>query len=381
MTEKLFYKDAYISRFSATVISSRKDGDLYRVILDKTAFFPEEGGQTADKGKIANARVSDVKEIGGTIVHTTDSPFKVGDIVECEIDFAERYEKMKCHTAEHILCGIMHHLYGAENIGFHLGDDVVTFDVSPILGRKELDRVEEIANRIIAENVAVTAFFPSAEEIAVMDYRAKLDLTENIRIVSIGNYDKCACCAPHVSGTGEIGIIKMLDFCKHRGGTRIYMVAGERALFDYRTRYAITQKISALTSTPQLEIINAVEALQAERNALKAALKERGLEIARITAESILPTNGNVVRFFENLDTEEIREFVNLAVQRVGGMVVALWGDDGDYKFIIGSSALDLKMLVKDIIAALGGRGGGRKEMVQGTLFATKNEIEAYFVK
>lgn len=381
MTEKLYYKDAYIKSFSAVVLSVDALGENYGVVLDKTAFFPEEGGQSADKGKIDSVNVIDVREEGGKIIHLTDAPLEVGKSVECVIDFDERYEKMKCHTAEHILCGLFHRLYGAENIGFHLGDDAVTFDISTVLGRDELNYVEDIANGIISENVKVTAAFPTAEELSALSYRAKLDLTENVRIVSIGDYDSCACCAPHVLYTGEIGLIKMLDFCKHRGGIRIYMVAGKRALSDYRARYAITQKISALTSTPQMDIIDAVEQLQRERNELKLALKERGFEIAKITAEAVVPTDKNTVHFFDCLDVDEIREFVNLTVPKVGGMVVALWGDEGDYKFIVGSKAVNLKNVISDITLALGGRGGGKSEMVQGSFKAKRSEIEAFFAK
>ena len=296
MTEKLYYTDAYINSFMATVLSVEAENDSYAVILDKTAFFPNEGGQAADTGKIADATVLDVVEKNGTVIHKTDKLLTVGDTVECQINFAERYEKMKCHTAEHILCGIMHRLFGAENIGFHLGDDVVTFDVSPVLTREQLDEVESIANRIVAENVAIATLFPTAEELSAMEYRAKLDITENVRIVNIGEYDSCACCAPHVARTGEIGLIKMLDFCKHRGGTRIYMVAGERALLDYRMRYAASQKISALTSTPQADIVDAVVALQAEREALGAISQKfclpAGVEnISSRSAGSLAPSS------------------------------------------------------------------------------------------
>ena len=381
MTEKLYYIDAYMHTFSATVLSVEAEGDNYVVILDKTAFFPNEGGQAADSGKIADATVLDVTERDGIVLHKTDKPLTVGDTVECKINFAERYEKMKCHTAEHILCGIMHRLYGAENIGFHLGEDVVTFDVSPVLTREQLDRVEDIANRIVAENVDVTAFFPSPDELPTMQYRAKLDITEGVRIVNIGEYDSCACCAPHVARTGEIGLIKMLDFCKHRGGTRIYMVAGERALLDYRARYAASQKISALTSTPQTDIVDAVVALQTEREELKAQVKERGLAIVRILANSIAYTDGNVVSFFDGLTMDELREFVNITVPKVQGVVVALLGTDGDYKYIIGSTTTDLRAAAKEINATLNGRGGGKPEMIQGTFLAAKAEIEAYFAK
>lgn len=381
MTEKLYYIDAYMNSFSATVLSVEPENDNYVVILDKTAFFPNEGGQAADSGKIADATVLDVTERDGTVLHKTDKSLTVGDTVSCEINFAERYEKMKCHTAEHILCGIMHRLYGAENIGFHLGEDVVTFDVSPVLTREQLDRVEDIANRIVAENAPVTTLFPSHDELSTLEYRAKLDITEGVRIVNIGEYDSCACCAPHVARTGEIGLIKMLDFCKHRGGTRIYMVAGERALLDYRARYAASQKISALTSTPQTDIVDAVVALQAEREELKAQVKERGLAIVRILANSITATVGNAVRFFDGLTMDELREFVNITVPKVQGIVVALVGSDGDYKYIIGSATVDLRAAAKEINAALNGRGGGKPEMIQGTFLATKTEIEAYFAK
>ena len=381
MTEKLYYISAYTSKFSATVVSFFTEGDKLLAVLDKTAFFPEEGGQSADTGMIGGARVIDVTEMDGIIYHTVDTPLTVGETVECAIDFAERYEKMKCHTAEHILCGIMHKLYGAENIGFHLGDDVVTFDVSPVLTRADLDRVEDIANRIIAENVDVVASFPTREELCALEYRAKLDLTENVRIVSIGDYDKCACCAPHVEKTGEIGLIKMLDFCKHRGGTRIYMVAGERALLDYRARYAITQRISAMTSTPQMEISDAVKALQNEKEALKSAMKERGLIIARMSADAVPETKGNVVRYFNALEVDEVREFVNCAVERVEGMVVAITGEEGNYKFIIGSRTVDLRQMAREMTASLGGRGGGRPEMIQGTFLCGMTDIENYFLK
>ena len=173
----------------------------------------------------------------------------------------------------------------------------------------------------------------------------------------------------------------MLDFCKHRGGTRIYMVAGERALLDYRARYAITQRISAMTSTPQMEIPDAVKALQNEKEALKSAMKERGLIIARMSADAVPETKGNVVRYFNALEIDEVREFVNCAVERVEGMVVAITGEEGNYKFIIGSRTVDLRQMAREMTASLGGRGGGRPEMIQGTFLSGMTDIENYFLK
>ena len=381
LTEKLYYVDAYISEFDATVTSVESIADKYHVVLDRTVFFPEEGGQESDKGKINGARVIDVREIDGKIIHVIDAPLDFGTTVHGQIDFEERYEKMKCHTAEHILCGVMHRLFGAENIGFRLGADCVTLDVDVVLNREQLDSVEDIANDIVSKNVAVTTSFPSSQELSSLRFRSKLDLTDGVRIVDIGEYDSCACCAPHVARTGEIGLIKMLDFEKHRGGTRIYMVAGKRALTDYRARYSVSRRISELTSTPQEDIADAVVQLLAERDSLAAQLKARGIREAIREAERVSTEEGNAVFFFDGFTIDELREFVNHAVEKINGLLVALSGSEGDYKYVIGSRTVDLKSVTKDINAALCGRGGGRSEMIQGTFSTTLDIIRAYFEK
>ena len=225
MTQKLYYIDAYTKEFDAELISVTAAEGGFDVVLDRTAFFPEEGGQSADTGSIGGARVLDVYEQQGIIHHLTDvSP--EGKQVHCVLDFDSRFEKMQCHTAEHILCGIIHRIFGLDNVGFHLGADEVTFDVDGVLDRSQLDKVEEIANNVVFSNLSVRTYFPSSEELSSMEYRSKLDLTEGVRLVEVEGTDTCACCAPHVSRTGEIGLIKILDFMKHRGGTRIWMVAG-----------------------------------------------------------------------------------------------------------------------------------------------------------
>jgi alanyl-tRNA synthetase len=203
----------------------------FDVILDRTAFFPEEGGQSADTGKIGDAQVLYVYERDNIVHHITDKSPLLGNN-KCCLDFQDRYEKMQLHTAEHILCGILHKKYGYDNVGFHIGDDVVTFDINVVLSREILDEVEDEANAVVYSNIKVDTFFPKADELEKLNYRSKLDITDNVRIVQIGDVDACACCAPHVSATGEIGLIKMLHFEKHRGGTRIWMSAGYRALAD-----------------------------------------------------------------------------------------------------------------------------------------------------
>ena len=380
MTEKLYYKDAYIQEFNAEIISVNHSKEGFDIVLDKTAFFPEEGGQSSDTGYIGDARVLYVYESNGVVHHLTDKPHQLGD-VNCKIDFEDRFEKMQCHTAEHILCGIIHRIFGFDNVGFHLGEDEVNFDVSGVLDRSELDRVEEIANNVVFSNADVEAYFPTPNQLSEIEYRAKLDITEGVRLVRIGEVDTCACCAPHVSNTGEIGMIKILDFMKHRGGTRIWMVAGKRALLDYRKKYESVKKISALLSTPQGEVADALEKYIAECESTKTSLKLARQKIAELNALMVEQCEGNAVFLLPDFTIPDLIAFSNIASKRVGGITVALSGGDGDYKYVISSSTIDLRALSKDINAALSGRGGGRPEMIQGSFGVTLEEIKEYFAK
>ena len=377
-TEKLYYENAYTSDFYASVISTQSIDGGYDVILDKTAFFPEEGGQSADTGYIAESRVLNVYEKDGVIHHITDTEPTLGEHW-CSVDFDSRFEKMQCHTAEHILCGIIHSLFGFDNVGFHLGDDEVTFDVSGVLDRDQLDRVEEMANEVVFSNIQVEAFFPPERRLPYIKYRSKLDIAEGVRLVRIGEVDICACCAPHVSSTGEIGIIKILDFMKHRGGTRIWMTAGKRALIDYRRRYENIKKISGMLSAPQSDVAVTLEGYISDCEEMKAALKSARLKIAELYAMTVKPTEGNLIILLPDLTIPELIAFSNIANKRVGKITVALSGNDGDYKYVISSSSVDLSTLSKDINAVLCGRGGGRAEMLQGSFATTLEEIKSYF--
>ena len=237
-TERLFDNDPYTIGFIAKVLSCEPaDNGRYRVILDRTAFFPEGGGQPGDTGIIRTpdsttvAKVLDTQEKNGEIQHITDTPLPCGKVVGA-IDFDLRYERMRNHSGEHLLSGFAHRLYGCTNVGFHLNDEAVTVDFDKQLTRPQLAELEESVNRLIAENVRITAFYPTPEQLAELDYRSKLELTENVRIVEIGTdgqFDRCACCAPHVESTAEIGMLLITDSINYKSGTRLTMVCGENA--------------------------------------------------------------------------------------------------------------------------------------------------------
>ena len=345
MTEKLYYRDAYIKDFNAIVISSTACEGGFDIVLDKTAFFPEEGGQSSDTGTIGKAKVCHVYEREGVVHHVVDIDLALGEH-NCAVDFRARFEKMQCHSAEHILCGVIHRLFGFDNVGFHLGEDEVTFDVDGVLDREQLDRVEKIANEAVFANIKVETFFPQADELANIEYRSKLDITEGVRLVRIGEVDTCACCAPHVAYTGEIGLIKILDFMKHRGGTRIWMVAGWRALADYRAKYDNIKRISAMLCTPQLETADTLEAYIADSEGAKQALKLARLKIAELEAQRVEDTSGNAVFLLTDFTIPELIAFSNIANKRVSGITVALSGCEGDYKYVISSTSVDLRAIL-----------------------------------
>ncbi len=379
MTEKLYYNDAYIKEFTATVISCEPKGDTYSVTLDKTAFFPEEGGQYSDRGTLNGVNVGDVREHDGVIYHVTDAPLHPGETVHGKIDFDERYEKMQCHTGEHILSGIIHSLYGLDNVGFHLGRDDVTMDINAPLTRSELDRVELLANEAIYKNMDVVALFPDADELSKMTYRSKLELTENVRIVNIGDVDSCACCAPHVAKTGEIGLIKILDFAKLRGGIRIHIAAGRRAMCIFREFYANARAVSAMLSVPKSEIPEGVKKLVEDNAAVRSDMAAMRLMNIERAANELPKSSGNSVVFLPDAAIHELIAFSNIALPRIDGILVLVSGTEENYKYVISSRTVDLKNEIQSINKSLLGRGGGKPDMVQGSFACKAEDIRAYF--
>ncbi|MBR6106545.1 MAG: hypothetical protein IKQ39_00910 [Oscillospiraceae bacterium] len=386
-TKKLYDNNSYLREFSAKVLScepladakKRKDGAAFGIVLDQTAFFPEGGGQTADTGNLGNAVVSDVQEKDGVIVHCTDVPLEPGIEIQGVLNWEQRFRKMQNHTGEHLISGIVHSQFGYDNVGFHLGTDGVTVDFSGVLTAAELEFVEYIANRVVGLNVPVTVSYPTPEECAAMEYRSKLDLTENIRIVTIEGWDVCACCAPHVSETGAVGGIKILSSESWKGGVRIRMLCGLDALEDYQKRLENTARISNLLSCKQLESADAVERLLKNLAAEREEAAKLRRTLVEIKSAGLAETDGNLVIFDDMLDNNSLRNLVNAGVVRCGGVCAAFQGNDADgYRYIISSQHTALRAWAKDFNSALNGRGGGSDEMIQGTVKASEAAIRAY---
>lgn len=378
-TIRLFDQDSYMQSFDATVLTCEPEGDRFAVVLDRTAFFPEEGGQSADGGMLGDARVLDVQEKDGVIYHYTNIALLPGESVHGQLDFAARYRKMQIHSGEHIVSGLMHRKYGYSNVGFHLGGEI-TMDFDGELTRAQLDEIEDEANAIIYANVAITAEYPSAEVLAATEYRSKLELSENVRLVTIGEYDVCACCAPHVARTGEIGLIKLLDAIRYKGGMRIHFLAGFAALEHYRKTWQDVATLSAMLSVKQSEVVQGVQKKEAEIEKRSAIISSLRRQLLDYKIAALTETEGNLCIFTDDPDMLSLRLLVNAGVPKCTGICAAFFGNDTDgYRYIMGSATVDLRAASKQINAALGGKGGGSAQMIQGSCSATEQVIRDYF--
>lgn len=386
MTIKLYDQDSHLRHFAASVLSCVPQGEnRWGVILNQTAFFPEGGGQSADQGQLAldpaaPVQVLDVQEGPEGILHLCDAPLPVGAEVQGRLHWALRFGRMQCHSGEHVISGLAHRLFGCNNVGFHMGEDAVILDFDKELSPEEIQTLETEANRVIWENRPVTARYPAPAELEALDYRSKLDLTENVRIVTIQDCDVCACCAPHVNFTGEIGLVKITDAMRHRGGIRLWMAAGAMALADYRGKQANVSAISAALSVKQGETAQGVARLKQELQDTAFALKEARQALTLEKCKTLPETPGNLCLFEADLDSQSMRALVNAGAERCGGLCGVFSGSDqSGYRYVLGSKTVDLRAKAKEIHQALGGKGGGQPTMIQGSIPAARAEIEAYF--
>jgi len=380
MTRKLYYEDSHIKTFTATVLSSEQGKDCWEVVLDQTAFFPGGGGQLPDTGGMNMTRVLGAKERGEDVVHFVAAPMPVGSVVECRINWPQRLRRMQNHSGEHVLSGIIHSKFGYENVGFHMGDDFITVDYSGELTAGQVYEVERECNLAIAANVPIHCTFPEQTQLDAMEYRSKKQLQGAVRIVNVEGYDTCACCAPHMYSTGQIGMIKIYSWTRHRGGTRLTMLCGMDALDDYNARCANISAISGLLSAKPMEVSQATARLWQEHEDLKYKLNGLYRKLTAVKIAALDETDGNLVIFEPDLDMDNLRELINAAKEKCGGIAAGFIGsDDEGYRYILGSRTVDLRANAKAINAAIGGKGGGQKEMIQGTAKASEAEIRKYF--
>jgi alanyl-tRNA synthetase len=400
-TIKLYDEDAYAVEFTARVVSSEETENGWNVVLDRTLFFPEEGGQSPDTGVLAGLRVTDVQIRRGIITHTLERPETgsggaaegrdkgvsvivpapvPGMEVKGAIDWEKRFSNMQNHTGEHIVSGLMHEHYGFDNVGFRLSPRTpVTVDVNGFLDEEQLAALEREANEVVRRNVNVRAEYPPEEVLKATEYRSKIELTGAVRLVTVEGVDTCACCAPHVRRTGEIGLIRILDAQKTGGGMRIFLLCGERALEDLQKKSAVLREISRLTSKKQEEADAGVRHLIEENAALKAEAAAIQAELVALKAERIPTEQRSVLLFERGMDAKAQRDLVNLLTAKHAGLCVVFAGsDEAGYRFVIGSGTdgENAKEAAEKLRGALNARGGGSPQMVQGSVTAGRETIK-----
>ena len=378
-TNKLFYADTHLVEFSATVVDCFEGKQGFEVELDQTAFYPEGGGQAADKGTLCGIEVLHVHEEGERVLHRMAQPLTVGETVQGKIDYAHRFDLMQQHTGEHIVSGIINSRYGWHNVGFHMGWESITIDFDGVIPPEDLPILERWANEAVYRNVRVKVWTPSPEELPQVVYRTKRALPWPVRIVGVMGYDNCACCALHVARTGEIGLIKLFSCVKFRNGSRIEMLCGQRA-FDFLSRsHEQNRQVSAAFSAKILETGEAARKMNELLESQKRRIAELETEGFRTIADRCAGL-GDTLLIRAGLDSVGIRKLADLVADRCGG-TAAVFSDNGDGSFSYCLIALggDLRELNKAMTAALNGRGGGKPEFQMGSVRCTAEAILEHF--
>lgn len=385
-TKKLYDIDAYATTFEAKVLScteqtcANTNGDvarLYEVVLDRTLFFPEEGGQTPDKGVLGGEEVLDVQIHEDVITHILLQPLAVGATVTGEIDWKHRFYNMQQHSGEHLFSGLAYRRYGYKNVGFHLSDQIVTMDFDKVIPKEHLEELEWAVNEAIAANVEIKTGYPTKEEMETLEYRSKKEIDGAVRIVEIPGYDICACCAPHVRRTGEIGSFKIQTVQNYKGGVRISMLCGFRALEEYRKKSDIIAELTSILTTNQEALAENVSKLKLQTQTLKSRLAAAKQTLMENKISKLPKEQADVLLFEEDIDTQVMRNTVNKLVEAHAGICGIFVGSDEEgYNYIIGSSTTDCRQIATKMKEVLGARGGGSARMIQGSVQKTEEDIK-----
>lgn len=379
--EKLYYRLPYVQAFEAQVLSCAEGKKGFEIILDRTGFYPEGGGQPSDTGMLGTARVREVHEKGEAVVHYTDQPLNPGTAVKGVIDWEERFSNMQQHSGEHIVSGLIHTHYGYDNVGFHMGHDEMTIDLNGVLDWAQLMEIEREANEIVYRNLPVCVTYPSPEELKTLEYRSKKELTGQVRIVEVPAADRCACCGTHVERTGEIGAIKFLSMIHYKGGVRISMLCGRKAMEDYDVKTDQTAALSNLLSAKPSAILEAAHRLKDENSKKEAQISRLTRELFQLKTAQFEDGQPLLLVFEPELSPVQVRQFCDLLLEKKKAAVAAVFSgtEEEGYSYCAGSRSVDMKTAGKELNKKLAGRGGGSPQMIQGTFRAGREEIESVF--
>ena len=380
-TIKLYYQDAFMKTFTATVTDCAPTvKKRWLVTLDRTAFYPEGGGQPADRGTLGGAKVLDVQERGGEIVHTCDRALPIGEEVAGEIDWARRFDHMQQHSGEHIVSGMLCAAFHCDNVGFHMGESVVTIDYNAEMTWEQVLEIEQRANRYIWEDHAIEITWPTRGELAHIPYRSKKALEGPVRLTGFPGADLCACCGTHVASSGQVGLVKFLSCQKFRDGVRLELLCGGRALRALAVSWEQNRQIGQALSVKGEKTFAAVERLRGELAEAQRQLAQMEEASFRQLAVQYAGA-GDVLLVQPPMRPDSVRRLCDAAAKACGGRCAVFAGEGGAYHYAVIHSGEDIRELVKDMNAALHGRGGGRDGFAQGSVSCSESEIRAFFAR
>ena len=381
VTERLYYQDAFRTAFSAVVQEVKEEKNGWKIRLDRTAFYPEGGGQPADAGSLALAdghtvKVTDVQEEDGEVWHTVSEMVEPGTPVTGRLDFERRFDHMQQHSGEHIVSGMICSRFHCNNVGFHLGEDLVTIDFDVRIRFEQILEIEAEANRYIWEDHAFEAQWPSEEERKTMEYRSKKELEGAVRITSFPGADCCACCGTHVKSSAQVGLVKFLSAKNFHEGTRVELLCGKRALeflaMNYRENKAVAVKLSAKeenTSQYVEKLMDENLRIKGEKDAMQEALLKKWAAGFQM---------GEKIFVIEDwMDPLTGRKLADLAADVCSMAAVFSAGKEG-YNYAVISRGGDISGFIKEMNQQLKGRGGGRNGFAQGSVTADRSRIEAF---
>ena len=373
---ELFYKNVYLKECDAEVLSIEESKNGYDVVLTQTIFYPEGGGQSCDTGFINEAHVTGVKRKNDVIIHTVDKELKVGEKVHLKLDWERRYDHMQNHTGEHILSGIIHKLYGYENVGFHMDEEKIQADYDGVLNKEDVEKIEKEINEVIHQNIPVVETYPTDTELETLEFRSKKELVGKVRIITIDDVDICACCGTHVKSTAEVNLIKILSFEKHKNGTRLEMMSGNRALKDYMQKHEQNTKLFQMFSVKPYVVYDAVNKLNNEYHSLQKDYVALQVEYLNGKVNTFTESNYILDILDISLSMQAMRDYANKLIEKSKYVCVVAKKDEENYLYVLASKTEKVNELSKKLNSILNGKGGGKDTFAQGSFHSTKEDIK-----
>ncbi|WP_338786846.1 alanyl-tRNA editing protein [Metabacillus sp. FJAT-53654] len=375
---KVYYQEPYKQTITTKLVLQAQDeiGRFY-VVLEETIFYPTGGGQPHDTGTINGVHVYEVEEIDGEIRHYVEQPIEIHNKIVGEIDWDRRFDHMQQHSGQHILSAAFEEVYGYKTVSFHLGKELCTIDLEiKNLNEEEANRTEALANKIILENRSIETKWITEAELSHYSLRKVLSVSENIRLVIIPNFDYNGCGGTHPNSTGQVSVIKILNWEKHKNYIRLYFVCGNRVLKQLHEKQSVIQRLTSILNSPQGQMKDAANRLIQQSKDLEKTVVELKTELLQYEARShianiqIIQDQKVVQAIFKNRLISELQQLARSITSLTNDVLVLLISENEDKLQLVCSKSKEvngnMNQLLKGVLPVINGRGGGNDSFAQG---------------